>query len=199
MSCPPNTSLIICNETPNEVLYDKHTNPRNKQQYTVSLYTLCEEFGPKVTDRAQEDPNGLIDDLAVLLSARCPQGHLLLPRPAKRKGNHAKGVLPLVVWWVIDRCCPETMEHVDDDDDVGDENKPGKHKILLLDEVRKLIYWRFVLNQTDLPGEPKGRGALRRKEDWPTQYLWLCKGGKRIVWEKLCCNKVKLSEREKTP
>ena len=105
-----------------------------------------------------------------------------------------KGTLPLVIWWTNDRCCAETMEPV-----VGEKKRGVTHKVLLLNEVRKLIYWRFVLNQTDLPGEPKGRGALRRKEDWPTHHA--ANGGKRIVWEKLCCccNKVKLSEREKTP
>ena len=162
-------------------LHTKHTTLGNKMQRAVSLYNVCEEFGDNVVEKALEDANGFIDDLLFLVSAE----PLRLPRPAKKaggaQGNKYGGNLALVCWWVTDRCCPETMEPVDDDEP-DEENKPGKHKILLLDEVRKLIYWRFVLNQTDLPGEGAGRGTERRAErdggHWRTK-------GKRIDWEKV--------------
>ena len=67
-----------------------------------------------------------------------------------------------VVWWKQDLHDPNTMKlrfrYGGQETDYQDES--GTSSVLLLDQVRCLVYWRFVLGKSDLPGETAGNGEF---------------------------------------
>ena len=92
-----------------------------------------------------------------------------------------------VKWWKEDLYDKDLMMFrrtgpapADDDPDPHAHNM--KHAVLLLNQVRCLIYWRFVLGKSDLPGEPEGRGEQRRTKENQQIGRW---PGKVIKWKKL--------------